>query len=315
MSRISPGTLLLGFVAVLCGLLGAYVVRQSLRPAPPVAEPAVEQVTVPMASIDLPAGRQVTLGDITLIRMTREEMKKKDVRQPFMSRTQHIIGRVLRTDLERGSTFDTTMFYPEGTGPQIGERLADGLRAITIPVPADDALLGLAGAGSWVDVLFRSHPNPTEDFPETTVTLLERVQVLALDRETFEGTRPRGETNRLDHPLAVTLAVSPEQAAALRVVDGRGTLSLALRAPGDVQTSSRRPPRTLDEVLQRPRTSRSLEVYRGRKFSRLRFSTPLAEDDWTDDLGRVEQTDDAAERTADTRAASDVPRAEPQTQR
>jgi Flp pilus assembly protein CpaB len=281
-------------VAVLCGLLGAYVVRQSLKPVPVVEQDPdrPERVAVPMASMDLPAGRQVVLGDITVVRMTREEVKKRGVRQPFMNNTQHIIGRVLRTDLERGATFDTTMFYPDGTGPRIDERLDDGLRAVTVPVQGDDALLGFAGAGTWVDVLFRSHSSPKEDYPEMTVTLLERVQVLAVNREIFEGARPRTDTSRLDRPIAVTLAVSPEQAAAQRVVDGRGTLALALRRPGDEQTSATRPPRTLDEVLQRPRLSRYMEVYRGRTFSRLRFRTSGSTPADADKVGRVEEVPD-----------------------
>ena len=111
MGKTSSGTILLAFIAILCGLLGTYAFRKAMRPRPVATAPEEpEMIVVPMASTDLPAGREVSLGDIAIVRMTREQMKKRDVRSPFMSNTSQIIGRTLKQDLKRGATFDRTAY-------------------------------------------------------------------------------------------------------------------------------------------------------------------------------------------------------------
>ena len=120
----------------------------------------------------------------------------------------------------------TTSFYPDGAGPGIAEMLDEGYRAVSIPIEHISAVQGFARPGTFVDVLFRS--KETEDRPEVTITLLERVKVLAVNKNTLS------EHNvDLDKGGAVTLAVTPLQAKALKVVEARGELSLTLRNPND----------------------------------------------------------------------------------
>ena len=273
MSRISPGTVLLAIVAVMFGLLGAYGVHQYLKKEKPQAEVAApEAVTVPLASTDLKAGREVTVGDVAIMKLTPQQMKKQGISKAFMSNTSQIIGRVLREDVKRRATFDTSLFYPQGTGPSVAQRLRPGLRAVTVSVEIDAAVAGLADVGSWVDVFFRSESDTKKGLPETTVTLLRGVQVLALDQETFDGTRsdpPRGRTKKT---TSVTLGVTPQQVAALKVVENRGTLTLALRHPDDLEAVDAGAPRTLDELLNRSAsTKHQMEIYRGRRRSEVEF--------------------------------------------
>ena len=59
---ISPGTMTVGILAIVAGLVGAYAVRTALLDEPvAVAEVAAPVVTVmPLAAIDLPAGRMLS---------------------------------------------------------------------------------------------------------------------------------------------------------------------------------------------------------------------------------------------------------------
>lgn len=271
MNRLSAGTIVAGVAAVLFGLLAAYVVRkQLLRPDPVVAkeEKKPELFTVPVAATDMPAGRKVALGDIGILRLTSEQMKRQGFDKAFMNRTAQIIGRTLRTPLKKGLTFDPANFYAEGQGPNVGELLEPGYRAVTFTVEIDAAVAGFTTAGSIVDILFRANAIEEDDLPETTVPLMEGVKVLALNTETSEGTKAEAVADR--HQL--TVAVRPEQAAALQIVAGHGVMTLALRNPDDseqfVATSS---PRTLDELLDRRSRRLKLDVYRGRGMSRLEF--------------------------------------------
>lgn len=271
MSKLSPGTLLLGIMAVLFGLLGAYVVKQQMQQPVAAAPPEIQTVVVPRASTDLKAGRKVSLGDIAVYRMTPEQMRDAGIRGTFMGNTEQIIGRILRVDLARGDTFDTTQLYPEGVFPNPADRLRPGYRAVTVNVEGPAAVAGFATPGAWVDVLFRANEDTEDDLPEMTVTLVEGVEVLALEEQTFTGARPEEARRSGNREMSVTLAVRPEQATALRVVEGHGTLSLALRNPEDDGALTAELPRTMYEVLDRPYGKWRMEVYRGGTHSNVFF--------------------------------------------
>lgn len=284
--RASAGTLLLGIFAVMFGLLGAYVVRKELhkQPRAEVAVPSRDvagTLTVPVASVPLEAGRTIALGDIAILKLTPEQMQKQGLTGTFMPNPKQIIGRVLKRDLKEGSPFDTPDFYPEGTGPSVAEKLKKGYRAVTVSVDQDSAVAGFAIPGSMVDVLFRADPakevdkDKDDDLPEVTVTLIEAAEVLALNQETAQVLKmpdPNKPGATTKSTASVTLAVTPRQAAALRVADGRGTMSLALRNKDDIEAGLNEiSPRTLDDLLDRSTNKHRMEIYRGRQLSQTSF--------------------------------------------
>lgn len=305
MAKFSAGTLLLGLIAVMFGLLGAYVIRKELhKPQVEAAPTEVATYLVPRASTDLQSGREITLSDIAVSRMTLRQMADAGITGEFMSSTRQIIGRVIRTDIPKGDTFDTDLFYPEGTGPNVAEKLESGFRAVTVTVEGAAAVAGFASPGSMVDVLFRADRDEDNDLPETTVMLIEGVEVLALNNETFTGARS-GEERR-SNQASVTLAVTPDHAAALRVVEGRGSLSLALRNPNDELVLGGPQPRTLNDLLERPDTRHRMEVYRGRALSRVEFRDSQR-------AGELLTPDQLANRPISTTEPRPAPRAEGQT--
>ncbi len=271
MTKLSPGTLLLGVFAVLFGLIGASVAKQYLREKPqpePVA--AQGRQTVPLASTDLPPDRTLTLGDVMLVKMSREEMRKRGVPGDHMTDPRQVIGRTLQTAVKRGQAFRTTEFYPEGIGPSVAKRLKPGYRAVTIALEDVAAQAGLVSPGAYIDVILRTFPNEKEHVPETTVTLLLSVEVLAIGRETSLGARAtQVGRSRGSAASTVTLAVTPDQASALKVVENRGTLSLILRNPDGEENLARTAPRTLASLLGLPKPEKPLvtEIYRRGQLS------------------------------------------------
>jgi len=141
------------------------LLRKSLQSKNVVVQPKPEvrrgptKITVPLASRNLQSGSQITLDDVALFKLTRDEMKKHGIKSVFMSNPDQIIGKTVAVDLKRGSTFDTKDFYAPGTGPGIADKLEPGQRAVTIDVTATSALLGFAGAGQNVDILFHYGQN------------------------------------------------------------------------------------------------------------------------------------------------------------
>ncbi|MEQ8789783.1 MAG: Flp pilus assembly protein CpaB [Pirellulaceae bacterium] len=270
MSRITPGTIIVGIFAILFGLVGAYAAQRYLQPPPePVAEekPAEPMFRVPQASIDLTPGRPLTLGDVAIVSYSRKQLEKLDLPPLYMTNPQQIIGRILREPVKRGEAFTTALFYPEGQGPSVAERLEPGLRAVTIPVQGTGVLNGLASSGTRVDILFRTFANEAMNIPATTVTLLEDVEVLAVGQNAIPNAHVEETAS------AVTLAVSPRQANALKIVEGQGDFSLALRSAADNTFADNGAPQTIHQLLgiapkQKPFTT---EVWRGGQLQSVTF--------------------------------------------
>ncbi len=234
MAKVSSGTMTVTVFAALVGLGGAFVVRQTLlRPAPveaeaPVARPA--PVIVPLAAMDLQPGRKLTLNDIAPQRLTQEEFKKSEFRKlTFLGNTMQIQGRTLRKSVPAGRPFQPDDFFPDGAGPDIADRLQAGYRTVTVPIESVGSVNGFAVPDSVVDVLFRARPEGV--WPAVTLTLLERIEVLAFNVNTTQGLRDQSATPA--STATVTLAVTPQQAKILKVVEGRGDMSLTLRNPKD----------------------------------------------------------------------------------
>lgn len=235
MSRLNPGTIFAGLLAILVAMAGAYTVKKLLeRPDEIVEAPAVERVTVPVAAYELAAGKTIGVGDINILSLTREQIANYKPELPafWMTNSSQIIGRILRQDIGANEGFAADYFYPVGTGPTVADKLKPGFRAVTIVVDAAGFVDGQASPGTHVDVLFRLELDGTgRTRPATTYTILEGVEVLAVDRATF----PKSQSNpRGGEGIRVTLAVTPEQGGQLKVLEGRGELSLALRSPGEM---------------------------------------------------------------------------------
>jgi Flp pilus assembly protein CpaB len=157
--------------------------------------------------------------------------------------------------------------YPEGMGPDISDRLKPGLRAVTVGVEGTGIVGGLARPGALADVLFRVTADQKSDIPEKTITLLEKVQVLAVG-----GNTVMGKANASD-PKTVTLAVNPAQANALKVAEGRGLFSLSLRSEtDDTLAQGTALPSTLENVLSlEPKVSFTTEIYRAGMIQKMTF--------------------------------------------
>jgi Flp pilus assembly protein CpaB len=263
--------------AILFGLVGAYAVKRALqRPVETVVEepkPVEQPILVPVASLDLPAGRTVVEDDVTPISMTREQLAKAKFPGPIMGSVKQITGRVLREAHKRGQPFDPSGFYPRGMGPSIVENLQPGERAVTIasqPNSVDETFLT---PGAIVDVLFRANADEKLELPDATVTLLSRVRVLAVGHITTEGESAPAKPQGGQTAQPITLAVNENQARALKVVEGRGTLSLALRPIQDKTLAVKEGPTTLAGLLglKEPEKAFVSEIYRGVHLTTLTF--------------------------------------------
>lgn len=271
MSRLSPGTLVLGIFAILFGLLGAYAVKKYTQGPAQVEAAAQEKAQeetyrVPVALTDLPAGRIMTQGDYTVRVFSRKELAKANLPAVWLDKPTQIIGRTLKEPMKQGQAFEPTSFYPMGIGPNLAQRLQPGERAVTIPFEktADSSLVT---PGATIDVVFRANADDRRRLPDATVTLLSGVKVLAVGENTLEGASsgPAATT--------VTLAVNEIQARALKVIEGKGSMMLALRNANDHLPAEKVGPTTFPQLLglKEPERPFSTQVYRRGALSTATF--------------------------------------------
>lgn len=292
MAKISPGTMTAAIFAILLGLGAAYTVRQFLHKQPgpamlaedPPAKP--QQMSIPIASRDLVPGQKLSLDDISILKIKPELVDEKfriesQGKQRIVG-TQYLTGRVLKSPIKAGKPFHTVDLFASGMGPGLSDILEPGSRAVTVAIHKIGNVAGFSRPGAIVDVLFRSEA--TDGIPETTITLLEKVRVLAVGEIAVPGHKTIGDD------YSVTLEVSPEQGKVLKVVENHGVLSLALRNPNEntevVSTGRSSDRLTLSNILgflPNQRVS-SMDIYRGGSLHTVHFKGNRAykNENWID---------------------------------
>ena len=145
------------------------------------------------------------------------------------------LGRPVHNAIAAGQPILQTDFVQRsmaGDRP-LSQVLPKGMRALTIPVDVSSSLGGLLRPGDRVDVMGTFQRMGGGQGERTTVTLLQKVEVLAtgarMDAQS-DGTNRRGEANFGNITVAVTL----EEAELLAFSMSRGQLHVALRQSDDL---------------------------------------------------------------------------------
>lgn len=254
MFRITPGTLIIALFAVILAALVALEVRRRTQVVPVIAAQRTPDtyVNLPVAARDLETDRPLTEADVGILRLSQAELAARKPPRLYMLDVKQITGRVLKNRLLKDAFFQPDDFYSDRMGKTLVERLAQGFRAVTIKVDNVGSLDGHAVPGAFVDVIFRNDKAGTS-MPVGAMTLLADVEILAIGDNTVQGATggplhlPNNATTFRE--TTVTLAVPADKANRLKVVEGRGTLSLVLRSKEDRDLLSNSRPETLEGLM------------------------------------------------------------------
>lgn len=218
-------TIFIAVLAVVFGISAAVGVRLFVESRTPRW---AETAEVLVASRDLPRYASISTGDVQV-----KAMPKELVPYGAMTKLDDIFDRGTVNTIGRGEVIVERDLSKKGVRGIAGG-VPEGMRAITIRTP--DVSTGVAGftlPGSKVDVLLTTKNWGTNDPAGggTTVTLLQNVEVLAVDQRVDSPGDLKVDAER---QRSVTLLVTPVQAARLELGQSLGILHLTLRNPNDL---------------------------------------------------------------------------------
>lgn len=201
-----------------------------------------EKVPVLMVIADLGIGEPITEAALSVRDLPSRFVEDRHVR--FEDR-----DRVLGIRAANGLRANQTLLWTDLATAIDGRRdlsglLRPGMRAITITVERDDAIVGLLRPGDRVDLLFSAIRPNTEDL--VTITLLQNLLVLAVGTDTG-GEQPTGDRPRTTD---ISIATTLEQATLITHAMTEGRVQLTLRNPDDIEVVEGTPEYTNDDLIE-----------------------------------------------------------------
>jgi pilus assembly protein CpaB len=231
--RISPATVTFGVMAIVLGLVAAYVVRQALhkpvvvqKVAPP---PAPETVSVVFATNVIPKHTRLTSRDVFVTQVPKGSKLPAGV----FRGVNLVEGRITKETINAGKAIreDSLLALDEAL-PDLSERLPAGHRAVTIAVQGADTGGKRLAEGDYIDIAMTvegTHPDLGE---VTTRTLLKNVLIVdaaATGPIIRNARRPAEATSSM-----ITVAVVPVDANRLIVAQRTGALQATLVSAADI---------------------------------------------------------------------------------
>jgi pilus assembly protein CpaB len=207
-------------------------------------------VSVLVARQDIPLGSKLTSEMLVSRRVPEAYVDGRTIQAGEASR---VIGLPLRTRLQAGEELlwsDVAAATAEAR--DLAGLVQNGMRAVALSASPTSAFGGLLRPGDRVDVLLTTDRLGAES-ERVTVPLLQNLLVLAIGADvTGEGDRSRERRT-----TTVSVLVAPDQAQLLAFALDRGSVTLALRNPEDIEVVERLPETTANQLMRRADRPRS----------------------------------------------------------
>lgn len=158
------------------------------------------------------------------------------------------IGLVTIAPIYTGEQVSDSKLTRPDTAEALSMKTPPGKRAMTINVDAVTGVAGLIKPGDFVDIMGTfALPNPTGERAAATVTLLQRVEVLAVGHKFSSAAEEEEAAGPSD---TLTLALTPQEAQLLLFARAaQAQLQLSLRSRNDTSPVADLQPTTNDTLL------------------------------------------------------------------
>src|SRR5229473_4980435 len=209
-------------LAGLAAMLASVMVYSALkRREADVQRAMAHNVQVVVASMDLPLGSRIELGEVKMARWSADSVPEGSYTDP-----KQVIGSYVKNSLVANEPLvQAKLFTGDKTAGVMPLLIPFGMRAVSVPVDEVSDIAGFVLPHTHVDVVVAINGG-ANDKPFSKV-VLQNVEVLAVAQEV---------EMKKDEPTivkVVTLLVSPQEAERLALASHAGSLRLAMRNYND----------------------------------------------------------------------------------
>ena len=226
-------TVIVLLVAVITAGLASFAVYRALQRVP-VRQVEVNTVPVVVAAKTIPVGTRLTSADVRIVAWP----SRNQVPGAFNDAKVVVDRGVIETIAENQPLTTRNVASPE-SGAGLPPVIPQGMRAMSVRVNEVIGVAGFVLPGTRVDVLVTVDDDGQQNGPNEPMsrTVVSNVQVLTAgtryDQEEAKDGKPQRST-------VVTLAVNPDDGERIALAATKGSISLALRNPLDVEPTATR---------------------------------------------------------------------------
>ncbi len=222
MTSIRPLTVTLAAVAILFGLVTAYLAKRMLEPKPVVAEKPVHKMeTVVVAQTNLTEYSRITDRNVAAL-----EVPAEDVPPGSMHTKARAVGRLVKKLVLAGFPVRATDLYEPGMVPKMADQIPAGYVAVTLQVGDAIASNGAIQPGSLVNVSLTFDSDHPQVEGMATMSLIRQLTVLT--PSPVNANRDQTVVVSPQRLTSLIVAATPEQANKLILAQRYGTVSVTL---------------------------------------------------------------------------------------
>ncbi len=208
-----------------------------------VAPHQERQVSIVVATHDMPLGTLLRASDVKLVRYPERNLPKGVALEPA-----EVVNRVILFPLNSGEPVAVSKLSGVTSAEGVSATIEPGYRAVAVQITDTS---GLIQPHSRVDVLF-THPGNMAE--ATTSTILQNVKVLSVGRMAQPGEKQTTQSAAATRSPIITLLLRPDEAQKLELAKNEGRISLSLRNPLDATQAANTGPMSteaLDPMIDR----------------------------------------------------------------
>jgi pilus assembly protein CpaB len=226
-------------VALVVAIGAAFGVNQMMRgssapAANAAAAPVADGPKVMVATRALPVGTILTADALRFQAWPEGLVKPDQYYVEGSAEVSNLVGSVVRNPITSGAPVTKGALVNPGDRGFLAAALGPGMRAVTVPLSADQGVGGFVFPGDRVDLLLTLTLENEDDSKIklfTAETVVRNLRVLAVDQRTT----PTDENGAATPAIfaTVTVEATPQIAERIAVARTTGTVSLALRSIAD----------------------------------------------------------------------------------
>jgi pilus assembly protein CpaB len=243
-------------LSIALGTAAVLMVRNYITGEQKAMKRGLEPVRVVVARRNIPANEPLEVEWVAARPVPKKFVHANAI---YPEEVDLIIGRELVYPVRSGDPILWMDFKGGERYRGFSTMIKEGERAMTVRVSETSTIAGLIQPGDHIDILGTfKRTTDSRNEPETTITLLQNVVVLAIGQVTSARSgmnKDRGTSGML------TILVTPEEAALLIHAQTVGKLYNVLRNPEDIETFENLPKITFADILQ-PRVREEIQTAR-----------------------------------------------------